>query len=224
MIAIVGGDGAGKSTAVDELYAWLAKEFDTIQVHMGKPPWSWTTITVRSILKIGTMLGLYPFARSPIKYTLDTSGLEFPGYPWLLREVCAARDRYRAYIKARRFASNGGLAICDRFPLPQIKLMDGPQVARMTHDRQRSRLVKFLVGLEERYYRQMIEPELLAVLRVDPETAVQRKTDEDAVSVRARSTEIWELDWRQTAAHVIDASKPKADVLSELKALVWAGL
>jgi thymidylate kinase len=224
MIAIVGGDGAGKSTAVDELYAWLSTHFETIRVHMGKPSWSWTTIAVRGILKIGRSLGLYPFMRAPFQYTVGANFVMFPGYPWLLREVCTARDRYLTYVKARRFTTNGGIAICDRFPLSQVKLMDGPQSERMTSTRQANRLIKFLIELEKRYYRPITLPELLIVLRVDPEITVQRKADEDEVSVRVRSTEIWELDWGHTPAYVIDAGRSKAEVLSELKALVWSKL
>jgi thymidylate kinase len=236
MIAILGGDGAGKSTAVDALYALLSKNFETTKVHMGKPAWSWTTITIRGILKIGQLLGLYP-VESPVRKTLHQKSLVSPGYPWLLREACRARDRYWTYIKARRFAANGGLVICDRFPLPQIQLMDGPQAARFISQlmagpqaarfmspHQASRLAKVLVKLEESYYQQIVLPELLIVLRVDPETAVQRKTDEDATFVRERSTEIWELDWKDTDAHIIDGGKSKTDVLTELKALVWSEL
>jgi hypothetical protein len=232
MIAVVGGDGAGKSTAVDALYAWLSKHFDTARVHMGKPAWSWTTITVRVILKIGQLLGLYP-VESSFQETLDQKSLVSPGYPWLLREACRARDRYWTYVKARRFAADGGLVILDRFPLPQIRLMDGPLAAQFIDQlmggpqadqfmspHRASRLAKALVKLEESYYNQIMSPELLIVLRVDPEIAVQRKTDEDATSVRERSTEIWELNWEHTDAHIIDASKPKADVLTDIKALI----
>jgi thymidylate kinase len=222
MVAIVGGDGAGKSTAVNELYTWLSQDFETIKVHMGKPAWSRTTIAIRGTLKIGKTLGLYPFMRSPIQYTLDANSFTFPGYPWLLREICAARDRYLTYARARCFASNGGLVICDRFPLPQIKLMDGPQCELLSNTYRSHWLIKFLMEIEKKYYRSIMLPDLLIVLRAEPEIAVQRKTDEDASSVRPRSTEIWETDWRQTPAHVIDANRPLAEVLSELKALVWS--
>jgi thymidylate kinase len=224
MVAIVGGDGAGKTTAVDELHAWLSQDFETMKVHMGKPPWSLTTILVRGILKIGRSLGLYPFMNAPVRYALDTNSIVFPGYPWLLREVCAARDRYLTYVKARRSATNGALVVCDRFPLPQVRFMDGPQAKRMTSNHQSNRFIKFLIGLEREYYQSIKSPELLIVLRVDPEVAVQRKTDEDAASVRARSTEIWDLDWQETPADVIDANRSRAEVLSGLKALVWSQL
>jgi hypothetical protein len=59
---------------------------------------------------------------------------------------------------------------------------------------------------------------------VNPQIAVQRKTDEDAASVEKRSTEIWQLNWETTDAHVIDASKSKTEVASELKTLIWSRL
>jgi thymidylate kinase len=236
MIAIVGGDGAGKSTAVDALYAWLSKNFETTKVHMGKPAWSWTTMTVRGILKIGQLLGLYP-VESSFRETLNQKSLVSPGYPWLLREACRARDRYFTCVKARRFAANGGLVILDRFPLPQVQLMDGPQAQRFISQltdgpqadqfmspHRASRLARVLVKLEGSYYHQIVLPELLIVLQVDPEIAVQRKTGEDATSVRERSTEIWELNWEHTDAHIIDGSKSKTDVLTEVKALIWSEL
>ena len=224
MIALVGGDGAGKSTAVEELHAWLSKDFDVIQVHLGKPAWSWTTIIVRGLLKLGRLLGLFPYRKSSPRPPLDSESPVFPGYPWLLRTVCTARDRYRAYVKARRFATNGGLVLCDRFPLPPLLFMDGPQIAKMTAMARANRLVRFLMELEHRYYRHILLPDLLIVLRLDPEIAVQRRTDEEATSVRARGQEIWELEWQKTPARVINAGRPKAEVLSALKSLVWSEL
>jgi hypothetical protein len=236
LIALIGGDGAGKSTAVNGLYDWLSRYFDTTRVHMGRPAWSVTTTAVRGMVKVGQLLGLYP-AEASMRVTLEQKSLVSPGYPWLLREVCRARDRCWTYAHARRFAARGGLALLDRYPLSRIQIMDGQQTGLFIEQlmegprgqqflapRPASRLASMLVEMEERYYRQIVRPELLIVLRVDPEIAVQRRASEDATLVRERTATIWDLVWDEANAHVIDAGKSKEAVLAELKDLIWSEL
>lgn len=220
LISFVGGDGAGKSTAIDEIFSWLSASFETIKVHMGKPTWSRTTVMVRGFLKIGTLLRLYPF-NAGIDEPYSTA---FPGYPSLIRSACTARDRYLTYRRARRFSSNGGLALCDRHPLPGFMKMDGPQCERTTRDRKPNAFLRMLSRLEKSSYRKISLPDMLIVLRVDPEIAVSRKTDETEVSVRARSNEVWSLNWAKTPAHVVDAGRTKEEILAQLKALIWSHL
>jgi thymidylate kinase len=167
---------------------------------------------------------LYPFLKEGSEYTISTLTPSFPGYQWLIREVCTAHDRYLVYKSGRRFATNGGLVLCDRFPIPAIKIMDGPQVERVTRDIKSNRVISFLARLEEKYYRQILLPDLLITLRVDPEISVQRKTEETPDSVRSRASEIWNVDWSKTPAHIVDASKSKTEVLSDLEALIWSWL
>ena len=74
LIAVIGGDGSGKTTAIDGLYGWLSQKFEVMKLHMGKPVWSWTTTAILALLKVGRMLGLY--SRREHFYESET---KFPG-------------------------------------------------------------------------------------------------------------------------------------------------
>ena len=226
MIAIAGGDGSGKTTALDNLSAWLSENLEVHEVHFGKPRWSLTTILVRGCLRLGRSLGLYRFVSdSSALYPPDpemTSGS--PDYPLLIRLVCTARDRYLTYRRMRRLVTQGGLVLADRFPFSSSQLLDGPSVERLVSPDGVNWLAGRLIELENEHYKRILWPELLVVLQLDPEIAVQRKTDEPEAYVRARSREIAAFDWRKTPARVIDASRSQSEVLTQLKALIWSEL
>jgi thymidylate kinase len=79
-----------------------------------------------------------------------------------------------------------------------------------------------LLAIEARYYERILPPDLLIVLRVDPEVAVRRKTDENENHVRTRSRELWKQDWRGTPrAHVVDSGRPREEVIADLQSIVW---
>ena len=219
-IAIVGGDGAGKTTVIDELYKWLSDKYEVRKLHMGKPVWSWATTVIRGVLKIGTLLRFYSFEGDVYEEFLQPHG-----YPWFIRAVCTARDRYLTYIQARRFSSNGSLVLCDRYSFPGFMQMDGPQCGYATiSSKQKNWFLKFLTDKENCYYQQIKLPDLLIVLKVDPQVAVQRKVDETEISVRARSAEVWGLDWEKLSAFSINANMSREETLSQIKALVWEHL
>lgn len=224
MIAVIGGDGAGKTTVVNALQKWLNRPFLTKRIHLGKPTWSLTTTVVRAILKVGRMLGLYPFEKEPSGSENSSEEPFFPGYPWLFRSLCTARDRFLTYARARRFASNGGVVLCDRFPLGYLSRSESPRFTRLKNGKKAGLVINYLSKLEKKYYQSILTPEIVIVLRLDPGLAVQRKQEEEEGFVRMRSEEVWNFDWEQTAAHVVDASASKEEVLSKVKSIVWSNL
>ncbi|PYQ83518.1 MAG: hypothetical protein DMG02_33630, partial [Acidobacteria bacterium] len=193
-----------------ELASWLGTEFDVRTAHLGRPPRSLITLIAGGLLKLRRALR----GSSPPEGTPDVFEL--------LRLVCTARDRYHLFAKMRRFAVAGGIALCERYPVPQNRLLVGPEIARLIGHGRDTMFSRWLMRVEQWYYRHITPPDAIIVLLVDPELAVQRKTDEPPEYVRARSRIIWETDWSGTGAHLVDASRPLAEVVANLKALVWA--
>ncbi len=210
VVALLGGDGAGKSTCNAELSRWLGVPFEVITAHLGRPPRSLTTLLVGGLRKARRALG----------------GTDATGVLDLLRHVCTARDRYRLFARARRFADAGGIALCERYPVAQNRKLVGPEIPQLFKRgrirRRASSLARALIRAEQRYYNKITRPDVTIVLMVEPEIAVRRKTDEPAAYVRTRSRIIWETDWSETGAHLVDAGRSLPEVLVDLRALLWA--
>jgi len=230
LVAVVGGDGAGKTTAVDALSQWFSSEnIDSHTVHMGKPRWSPITALVKSLLKLvaaakRSSTSSAKALRSSLS-AADEGKMTLRNRARLAWEVLTARDRFRTYRRARRLASNGSVVICDRYPLPQVSLMDGAVTARMKDPSRWGGWARSMAAVERSYYDRIAGPDLLIVLRLDPDTAVERKRGvEPESSVRPRSEEIWRMDWRGSQAVVVDAASPKDQVLSEIRSVIWSRL
>ncbi|MGQ0850074.1 MAG: dTMP kinase [Actinomycetota bacterium] len=213
LIAVMGGDGAGKSTALDEIERWLGAEFDVHRIHLGKPSWSLVTRAVRGALLVLTKLEAAAGSK--------TRAIErYRPVFWL---ACKARDRFHTYRRARRFATNGGIVISDRYPHPSLRVMDAPQIERMVAQGVDGPFVRRLMRIEQDYHKAIGLPELMIVLKLDPEIAVQRKTTESAASVRHRGQEIWQIEWADDV-RVIDATQSREEVARHIKALIWSRL
>ena len=224
LIAVVGGDGAGKSTVVEALRDWLSNDLATTTVHLGKPPSSMTSTIIKKVWRRGVRgLMREPGVSGAALAASDGRSISRRASARLIQQVTVARDRYLAYRRARRMVSAGRIVISDRFPLPEIELMDGPLAAKMLHTPGASRLARYLAGREREYYARIHDPDLLVVLSVDPDLAVERRRGIDDVDVvRRRCEEIRDRDWSRLDPVVVDAGRPKDDVLAEIKSAIWS--
>ena len=212
VVALVGGVGAGKSTCARELDLWLSTDFATMRARLGNPPRTLLTMVVGGVLKaqsaMNRLLGWTPTATSRVE---------------MLRHLCTARDRYRLYTKVQRFTARGGIAICERYPISELPAHVGLRIPAFLPATP-PRFSRFLQSAEARYYECMRRPDLLFVLRLDPEIAVARKSDEPADYLRDRGRMIWKTDWSKSGAQVLDAGRTLVDVLDDLKGRVWHSL
>ena len=206
VIALLGGDGSGKSTCADALEAWLRPALATLHAHLGRPPRRLATLLAGGLLKVVRAIG---------------AKREFVLHLELLRHGCTARDRYLLYRRARRFAARGGIAICERYPTPEGWALAGPSEAQGVALEIDSPLATRLRRWERQYYNRITAPDLVFLLHVDPDTAVARKTDEPAAYVRERAKRTVETDWSDSGARIIDATQPLPHVVATLKSELW---
>jgi thymidylate kinase len=209
VVALLGGDGSGKSTCADALTAWLEDAVATLHLHLGRPARSPVTFVVGGALKAAQRL------RLPARVVdhLD-----------LLRSVCTGRDRYRLYTRAFRFAADGGVVICERYPSRESWALSGPSETQGRALAAQSRFATALRRWERSLYERMVRPDLAFLLSLDPETAVRRKPSEPADYVRERARLTAATDWSQSGALVIDAAQPLPQVVATLKAELWKSL
>lgn len=217
VVAVVGGDGAGKTTTVNDLESFLKSHLTTRRFHLGKPDPSPTTFLVRKLVRRLPTRGLSPGVAPWVADQFES----FPGYVYVLTHLLTARDRYRTHLAARRAAGRGEIAVCDRYPLPGLETMDCPRISRVPGLGQRP-LARWMSRLELVYYQRMVPPEAVVVLRAPPQVAVTRRSEQDADFVRRRATEIYERDWKEPNVHVIDAGRSIDEVVREVRTLVWS--
>jgi thymidylate kinase len=209
VVALLGGDGSGKSTCADALEDWLESSIATIHVHLGRPTRSLATVVVGGLLKA--------------LRNINTSS-RLTTHLALLRHGCTARDRFALYRRAHRFASGGGIAICERYPLPESWALSGPSEVQGEGLEAQSRFATAVRKWERRYYERMVSPDLVFLLQLDPETAVSRKPTEPADYVRKRARVTADTDWSKSGARVVDAAQPLPQVIATLKSELWSTL
>ena len=226
IIAVVGADGAGKTTIVNELQRWLNWKLRVENTYMGSQQPSWLTKVCKFIDR---------GANKAWRIWKDLIGERNAPARWLeaLQEasrnfyyLAISRDRYKRYCAARRQASQGTIVLCDRYPLEAIwrvmeqRPMDGPQI--IPGDRtQGRRLAQYLSSCERKTYQKIRPPEHIIILHVSPEVSLKRKPEHDPSMIYAKAQALERIERNGLNITDIDADRDLALVLLQVKKAIW---
>jgi thymidylate kinase len=224
-LALVGIDGAGKTTLTGAVAEWLAWKLDVHLYYLGSKqpsrPSKWSYLFFRMARRSHRELSGQVGEGNVISRLLQSvrDALLYSHY------LFTGVDRYRRYRTGGRQAQAGSVVIYDRYPLEAP--LDGPQI-HLAANGDGARGAAVFSRMEQRLYRQMRLPELLLVLEVSPAVAWQRKPDHqwevivEKNEVLERLTAVMEANGSPPVR--IDASLPLAEVLGRIKQEIWQRL
>ena len=230
LIALVGADGAGKSSIVSELRKWLSWKLDVHICYMG---------TGEELSHLSRLLHFSSenFARlhrlcSAVlgtKHGLSRIPGQLYRFARHLYHLSIALTRYRRYVAARRKAAQGSIVICDRYPLEGIHRvmrgvrppMDGPRIAWMCRGEETDGVTAHLSRLEQSIYERINPPDYLILLHVSANVALQRKPDHTPEEIEPKIQAVERMDRQGLQIIDIDADQPFERTSLQTKSALW---
>ena len=218
LIAIVGSDGAGKSTVVASLLPWLRAYRPVAICHLGKQSGS-----------VGRAIARLPIIGKGAdrKITSKASGARDdagPGAFTALVIYLLSMRRVRRFRRMLAIRRRGVAVLADRYP--QIEVpgpMDGPGLFAAAPT---SAVARMLGKRERMYYDWMAgyRPDLVIRLNVDLATAVARKPDHRYTSLKTKVEAVPRLLFNGARIVDIDSTQPLAEVLEQAKRAISTAL
>lgn len=160
-VVIVGSDGAGKSTLVNNLQAIFARKIDVTNLYLGLPKPSKSNFPV--LAKIFRKIGFFPV--------------------WnFLSKVMNLR-------RGERFGSRKGLVLFDRFPQTEFKgLMDAPLLSNWNNS---SSIVKRAAArLEEKLFQRLSNTQVDLVIKIIVSSEVSSQRGQLPLEMATLKTEV----------------------------------
>jgi len=227
-VAVLGPDGAGKTTIVDELRGWLAWRLNMSVLYMGSAQPSANTRLLKSTSK-----GIRAADRALAKLAGRAGGHSplsaLADLAMAMRYLGDAADRANRATSGRRLASRGAVVVFDRYPLPGVtledRMVDGPRIAQLGTYSTKGLLGR-LRRREEAMYRSIPPPDHVILLSLPVEVALSRKANRAPEAVAAKRQALAQADLASDGLSVIsvDASRPTDEVMRDVKAELWQRL
>jgi thymidylate kinase len=223
VIAVVGVDGSGKSTAVACVREWLGSEMDVVPIYFGTGGGRPTLLLLPLKLLVPIVTRLFaskPRGSSHGAVSDRRPGIIYSGLLAVWATVLAVEKRLKLSA-ARRGADRGLVVIADRYPQDEIvDFNDGPLLPRLAH------VPAWLRRFEASAYAlaRRLPPDLVLMLQASPETIAQREPGMAPAVVQQRTTALNGLTFQGAKLVRIDAGQPLAEVTRAVKRAIWQAL
>jgi adenylate kinase family enzyme len=227
IFALVGADGAGKSTLCQEFSRWLGWRIEVQNYYLGSKQPSWTSDLLYKLFRVfrrghrelcsligenNVVSGLFESIRQTMLYGHYLS----TGY-----------DRYRRIQAGHEDAHKGSIVVFDRFPLRAP--LDGPEIQQLVNGHT-GRIGRAFASAEQNLYRKFRLPDYLILLDVSPDVSMERKPDHKRAAIEEKSRVLNDLA-AEFEAHPngvnlihLNADQPLDQVLSQMKQEIWEAL
>ncbi|MBA1200194.1 hypothetical protein G7009_00025 [Pseudomonas capeferrum] len=213
LVAIVGPDGAGKTTTAHYLCSVIANsQYAYLGLGSGA-----LGAKIRQLPLLGPIMERHLSAKAR---RARTPGERIPGPVTALVIYLFSRGRRSRFLRMLQAREGGQMVICDRYPQVQFAgINDGPGLSAATA---RGWLTTWLARLERDLYTEMslFAPTLVIRLNVDAQTAWSRKPDHDLALIERKVATIASLTFSGTRVVEVDARLPQAEVHAICRRLI----
>ncbi len=226
VIAVIGADGSGKSTAIADLENTLKQKLDIYKIYFGRGDGrvSWPR---RMLNKVKSVVA--PSSKKGKKIRTEKSGFEpkrgFIATVFKCIEALMVANEKSSNLKQMQAAkAKGMVVICDRFPQNQLMgYNDGPLLHHFSTSK--NILYRTLAKAEARIYAQAQDcpPDILIKLVADAHVVEARKPGETSIEMlKTKIAGVKQLRFKESCKVVtIDATQPLQTVLTTIRQHLW---
>lgn len=223
-IALIGVDGAGKSTQIKHLTKYLSWKLDVSNVYLGAGDGSasWhRTLLIKARKLLSSREGSYNDTSYEGKKNSMGYIRKFARNVWAISLLIEKNAKLKVH---HRLAKRSTIVVCDRYPQNNVKnFNDGPMLSEYRQNTKWSFLSK-LADLEEHIYsgKKYGSPDLVVKLIIKPAVSVERGQSTSIEYLERRIDAVNAMTFGDACVVVeIDASQSLVEVSKDITLAIW---